>query len=285
MKVSKLTGAVIRYNTIVGGSGPGIWCDWENYGNRIEGNLFRNAYAYAAGVEASPGPNLIGNNLSINLRPGPAWFRAAILAWDSENTWAMNNTIDGRRTPREGLRDNTGTLGIDITGKPVDRGTRWGPVDARSKQVYVNNLIVGCERAADPARADIVAANYTDWGQGAQSLGYPPEFNSAGGDYRLAPDSPYNQLGVENEYTPFVTHDFYGLLRFSDWWRSVGAFRADPLPASNAATLVELELQSGALLRLYESPPKSAIRNAAIPRVARKPTRLLGKQSRRLAHK
>jgi hypothetical protein len=80
MKMMRLTGAAVRYNTIIGGSGPGIWLDWEHYGNRVEGNLFHSVLGYSVGVEASPGPNLIANNLSINLRPGWEWFRAAILS-------------------------------------------------------------------------------------------------------------------------------------------------------------------------------------------------------------
>jgi parallel beta helix pectate lyase-like protein len=251
VKVLKMTGAVIRYNTIVGGAGPGIWLDWENYANRIDGNLFVHGFGYGVGVEASPGPNLISNNLSIDLRSGPDWFRAAVLGWDSEHTWAVNNTIDGRGSVAETLAAPRETFGIDITGTPVDRGTLWGRIDADPANVYVNNLVVGCPRATVAGTTDIVGANYSDRGLGASILRGPPGFlNADAHDYRLQPDSPLNQLGTTDAFTPFVAHDFFGLLRFPAEAASVGAFRADRVPTDGAPFLIELELEDGTLRRI-----------------------------------
>jgi hypothetical protein len=252
MKLFKLTKATIRYNTIVGGSGPGIWLDWEHYGNRVEGNLLRSVFGYGIGVEASPGPNLIANNLSINLRPGWEWSRAAILSWDSNHTWAVNNTLDGRWHPTgwEGL---VGTVGISLWQGGGNRTIRWGPL-LNAQHVYVNNLVVGSRVAIRAREQDVVAANFTDQGRGAESLEVTfldPERE----DYRLRPEISLRHLGATNQYTALVTHDFYGLLRFLDVGRSIGAFRVDTMPKPNASSLVELEFQDGKLQRLYDILP------------------------------
>ncbi|MBM4083094.1 MAG: right-handed parallel beta-helix repeat-containing protein, partial [Planctomycetes bacterium] len=245
MKVFKLTGCVIRYNTIVSGSGPGIWLDWEHYGNRLEGNLFRNAWALCVGIEASPGPNLIANNLSVNLRPGPAWFREAILSWSTDRNWAVNNTIDGRWNPLPAWQGLVGADGLYLGESGPNRGTRWCPLDNR-RQAYLNNLVVGCHSAVRAKPEDLVAANVTDQGTGAVHLDQPPAFvNPEREDYRLKPGSPLNNLGVENEQTKLARHDFHGLLRFPDAGRTVGAFRFEPTPKPDAATLIEVEFRDG----------------------------------------
>jgi hypothetical protein len=256
MKVFRLTGCVIRYNTVVGGSGPGIWLDWEHYGNRIEGNLFRNAWALCVGIEASPGPNLIANNLSINLRPGPVWFREGILSWSTDRNWVVNNTIDGRWNPLPAWQNMVGTGGIYLGEGKDDRGTRWGALEGR-RQVVLNNLILGCHRAIQPREPDLMAANFTDKGKGAEAHpDLPNAFASPEReDYRLKPGSPLHGLGVENDYSKLVRHDFHGLLRFPDEGRSAGAFRRDVRPKSEAGSLVEVEFADGALRRMHETRP------------------------------
>jgi Right handed beta helix region/Protein of unknown function (DUF1565) len=251
MKVFRLTGAVIRYNTVIGGSGPGIWLDWEHYGNRVEGNLLRSVFGYGIGVEASPGPNVIANNLLIHVRPGWEWFRAAILAWDSDRTWAVNNTVDGGWNPTVWER-TVGTIGINLR-EGGNRRTRWGPsLDAQ--QIYINNLVVGSPAAMSPRERDHAEANFTDRGTGAESA--EVAFRNAGReDYRLVPQSPLRKRGVDDEVTRLVGHDFYGLPRFPDDGRSVGAIRREPVPKPNSGSLVEVEFHDGELRRLYEIVP------------------------------
>lgn len=251
MKLFHLTGCVIRYNTVIGGSGPGIWLDWSHYANRIEGNFFRNAWALCVGIEASPGPNLIANNLSVNLRPGPVWFREAILSWSSARNWAVNNTIDGRWNPLPAWQKLVGADGLYLGEGRANRGTRWCPLKDR-RQAYLNNIVVGCRSAVRARAEDLVEGNYTDKGKGATPLDQPPGFSDPDReDYRLRPDSPLIKLGVENEYTKLVRHDFYGLLRFPDDGRTVGALRAEP-PIKDGATLVEVEHRDGSMQRLHQ---------------------------------
>ena len=254
MKVFKLTGTTIRYNTVIGGTGPGIWLDWEHYGNRLEGNLSKNGWAMLAGVEASPGPNLWANNLCVDLRPGEVWFRWALLSWSSGRNWVINNTIDGRWNKTPTWQRKTGGDGINVGCQQDDRGTRWGALPERTN-VHMNNIIVGCKRAIRSRPEDINAVNFTDKGSGAMATDALPAFRDPERyDYRLKPDSPLNVMGVKrNDYTDRVKHDFYGLLRFDDV-RSVGAFRAEREPASNGA-LVELETTDGKAIRLYDVKP------------------------------
>jgi hypothetical protein len=74
-------------------------------------------------------------------------------------------------------------------------------------------------------------------------------------DYRLSPQNQLNSLGLGNQFTASVGHDFYGLLRFPDDGRTVGAFRREPVPRLGTDTLVELELQDGQRRRLYDIMP------------------------------
>jgi len=241
MKLFKLTGTVIRYNTIVGGTGPGIWLDWEHYGNRLEGNLGRNGWSMLIGVEASPGPNLLANNVCIDLRPGEVWFRWALLSWSSGRNWAVNNTIDGRWNATPAWQNKTGGDGLNLGCQGDDRGTRWGALPDRVN-VHMNNVIVGCKRAilnrkdafgvsdSIDRNSDINAANFTDRGTGAEPIVPPPVFrNPEAGDSRPVQGSTLNHAGARgNQYTGLVRHDFHGLLRFDDDSRSVGAFRFEP---------------------------------------------------------
>lgn len=258
MKLCRLTGGVIRYNTIVGGSGPGIWLDWEHFGNRLEGNLFRHAWAFCIGIEASPGPNLIANNVSVDLRPGPVWFRHALLSWSSDRNYVLFNTIDGRWNPLPAWQHKTGSDGIYLGEGGADRKTRWVPLRNR-RQVLVNNLVVGCRVAVKAKPADLVAANYTERGKGATPLNAESPFlGPAQGDYRLKPGAAVGHLGVRNEYTELVTHDFYGLPRFPDEPEAVGAFRATRTLDAAGVSRVEVEYEDGTMTRLYRTNGRSA---------------------------
>jgi len=252
MKLFKLTGCVIRYNIIVGGCGPGIWLDWEHYGNRLEGNLFRNAWGFCIGIEASPGPNLIANNLSVNLRPGPVWFREAFLAWSSDRNWAVNNTVDGRWNPLPAWQGKTGTGGFYLGEGHADRLTRWVPLEHR-RQAFINNLVVGCDSAIQAKREDVVVANYSDCGKGASPLDCPACFISPErNDYRLIPGSSGNTNGMQTAETGLVRHDFNGLLRFPNEKWTVGAFRAECAPVREEDSLIEVEFCDGRMCRMYD---------------------------------
>jgi len=255
MKLFKLTGTVIRYNTIIGGTGPGVWLDWEHYGNRLEGNFSRNGWSMLHGIEASPGPHLIANNLCVDLRPGEVWFRWALLAWSSGRSWAVNNTIDGRWNKTPAWQRRTGADGINLGTGGADRKTRWGKLTDRTN-VHMNNLIFGCRRAIASRPGDVDAVNVTDSGTGADHIDEQAVFaDPQRFDYRLKTGSPLNVIGVKgNKYTDLVKHDFYGLLRFDEDGRSVGAFRCERASASPGA-MVEVETVAGEAIRLYKPAP------------------------------
>ncbi len=236
MKMFRLTGAIIRYNTIVGGSGPGIWLDWEHYNNRIEGNLFRDAWAFGVGIEASPGPNLVANNVTINLRPGAVWFRYGVLSWSSDRNLVVNNTIDGRWNQLPAWQQLRGADGIFLNEGGDDRGTVWGALTGRV-QTMLDNLVTGCAVAVRRKPADEVAGNVTDRGQGATPLAPLGLQAPAQGDYRLRPDSRLATAGVNNAITALVTQDFYGLPRLPGA-RSVGATAAAATSDEQSTVLV-----------------------------------------------
>ncbi|MEK7766663.1 MAG: right-handed parallel beta-helix repeat-containing protein, partial [bacterium] len=135
MKLLMTTGCVVRHNTIVGGSGPGLWFDWEHFNDRVEGNLFRDGWAFGVGVEASPGPLLLANNLAVDLRPGAVWFRFGLLEWSSDRVYFMHNTIDGRWNTLPAWQELDGAEGIYVGEGPDDRQTRWGALTARAHAV------------------------------------------------------------------------------------------------------------------------------------------------------
>ena len=62
-------------------------------------------------------------------------------------------------------------------------------------------------------------------------------------------------MGVNDRFAAHVGHDFYGLLRFPDDGRTVGALRREPMPSPGVDTLIELELRNGQRWRLYEVAP------------------------------
>lgn len=140
-KFFRLTGCVIRYNRFIGGFGPGLWMDWEHYGNRIEGNLAEHVNSFGVGIEASPGANLVCNNVITDTVPGEVWFRFGILAWSSDRVWAVNNTVDGRDNPAPAWKKLTGTGGIYLSEGPLNRRTRWGKTPKNA--AAFNNLLTG----------------------------------------------------------------------------------------------------------------------------------------------
>ena len=254
MKIFKLTGCVVRYNTIIGGTGPSIWQDWEHYGNRLEGNLNKSGWAMLHGIEASPGPHIICNNLSVNLRPGEAWFRWALLSWSSGRNWTVNNTIDGRWNDTPAWQSKTGGDGINVGTGGDDRHTTWGSLPERTN-AHINNLIVGCAQAINHRDDDVNEINVTDKGTGATHID-KVEFVDAEHDfYRLQDDSPLNVVGVKDDrYVDLVKQDFFGLLRFDEDGRTVGAFRAERESASPGA-MVEFQTLDGTPHRLYRPQP------------------------------
>ncbi len=248
MKLFRLTGAVVRYNDIADCFGPGIWLDWEHYNNRLEGNLIHNNWSFGIGIEASPGPNLVANNLFVGMRPGRVWFRWNILDWSTGRTLAVNNTIDGqwRQDPCWFGRKGTGGIFLGREGGP-DRHTRWPPLKKDRGAAAVNNLIVGCARAIHPRPPQTCAANYTDRGKGAAPSRPAPTFlHCSPFDYRLPAGHSLTRLGVENRFTRFVRRDFYGLPR-PPGERAVGAFRSPLRPWPPSGPVVQVELADGSV--------------------------------------
>jgi hypothetical protein len=248
-KMFRLTGAVLRNNTFIGGDGPAIWLDWEHYGNRIEGNVSMDGTAFCVGIEASAGPNLIANNLAVNLKTGGVWFRHGVLAWSSHAVWAIHNTIDGRWNGTPAWNGKTGAGGIYLHEGNPDRHTRWGAVP--KQQAILNNLIVGVDEGDvirrwgwNPKTPE--AGNYHDTRKTPWAI-----FRSPGAlDYRLLPKHPA-LAGDGNQLVDLVHHDFYGLLRFPDLPRVAGAFRVDPPVSEGTTSLVEVECTDGTTKRLY----------------------------------
>jgi hypothetical protein len=103
-------------------------------------------------------------------------------------------------------------------------------------------------------QGDTVDANITDKGTGATGLEIAFH-NPVAEDYRLTPGNPLNRRGVDNQFTILVTHDFYGLLRFPEDGRAVGAFRHESVPKPGVHTMIEVEFQDGRRQRLYDVLP------------------------------
>ncbi len=254
-----LTALIFRYNTLIGGSGQGIWLDWETYGNRIEGNLVRNAFQYAIGIEASPGPNLVANNLVVGMRAHLNYNSAMIASWDSSNTWAINNTINGGWNGGKGWTGGEAASGIDL-GIGGDRTIRFGP-QKNPRQAYLNNIVIGFERALLPRSGDTAQANFSDSGVGGTVLGRAPDFVSLPLDnYQLQPASALNRAGVRNALSDHVLHDFNGLLRHRNLPNSVGAFRNEPAPDSPNHSVIELEFEDGTQRLINASAARVQVR-------------------------
>lgn len=247
-KMFRLTGAVLRNNTFIGGDGPAIWLDWEHYGNRVEGNVSLDGTAFCVGIEASPGPNLVANNLSVNLKTGGVWFRHGILSWSSHAVWAVHNTIDGRWNDTPAWQGKTGAGGIYLHEGPADRHTRWGAVPKR--QAILANLIIGVDEddvirrwGWNPATPEI--GNVHDTRAQPWTLCRNPQAL----DYRL--QSTAEPVAVDQPLVGLVRHDFYGLLRFPDLPQVVGAFRNDPTATDPSGVRIEIEFTDGTMQRRY----------------------------------
>ncbi len=259
----KMTGSTIAHNTITGG-GPGITLRGENYGIRVDGNTITDPYAWGIGIEANPGPNLIANNLISGLRIGPDWMKAAILTWDSDQTWIINNTVDGLWSTETGWFGDVGTWG---GGGPenferIDYPT-WHFHTFR--RTYVNNLMVGNwlggieDYQGDWGDSDTFTANYREvpkpdpfdyLADAAEPADVRYDFvDRDGGDYRLEISSELNTMGAVNLTSRVATLDLLGLPRFLSDSTSVGAYRAAPdVPAGT--TVIEALFTNGSAMRL-----------------------------------
>lgn len=255
-------GCLYRGNEIMGGDGPGMWFDWANYNNRIEGNLFVDNVGFGVGVEASPGPNLVANNLIVGNKHGGGPFFAAICTWSSHGLLAVNNTCDGRWVPsRQDGMFGSGVAAFMTHEGPNDRGTAWGSLPKRDCYL-IDNFTVGYPafEFGIYGPGNFLTADYTDAARNGLAMldGFHGAANSPFVDatqfnYRLKPGHPAERSGVEDERTALVTHDFYGLPRGTDVRRSVGAFRADPRPRDAKLPQLEIEWQDGRLERRNEN--------------------------------
>lgn len=140
-KVCNLTGCVLRYNVFEGGAGPGIWMDWQHYNNRIEGNLGLHGWGFLVGIEASPGPNLVCNNIAIDQRPGEVWFRSPFLAWSTGKYWCLHNTVDGRHNAFPAWKGLKGAGAIYLDEGGPDRRTCWRPLEDDRGHIVSYNAV------------------------------------------------------------------------------------------------------------------------------------------------
>lgn len=234
MKLFRLTNCIIRYNTIENCPSQGIWLDFEHYNNRLEGNYINKCYFYGIGIEASPGPNLASNNLIVGLKPiGPenVWFRYGILAWDSQQSIVINNTIDGKWDQTQCWQNRKGTDGILLCmNKKSNRETKWKGNFAPDK--IINNLILGCKYAIIKSEGDTIDNNFFEKGIEIDFITrYYPEkakdkeiiekeiklkdlINRDKNDYRIKEDFPLSSSVEIPSY--YKKYDFYGLLRFPE---------------------------------------------------------------------
>lgn len=278
MKFFRLTGCVIRHNVIERGDGPGLWLDWEHFNNRVEGNFIRDVPMCAIGIEASPGPNLIANNVAQDIRNGNAWFQYALLGWSSARLWAVHNTIESDHC-------------LMFAEGNDDRNTVWGKLPDRGAAVG-NNLLVGRPVSIHRGRLQFIEGNqffgpfnddrrrggvhpYSKWSydgledtvtQSGQLSPEPiPTFRDhKRGDLRLTEDAHSRIDGTGVVELPVMTdgrrynvlndvrHDYFGLLRFSDSSVIPGAYRS---VASEAGSIIELEMTDGSMRRVSLGNP------------------------------
>lgn len=263
MVITATTGLLVRYNTIIGGNGPGITLETDNYGTRVEGNRIVGPWGWGVGVNGNPGPNLIADNVITGLRPGPEWLKAHLLVGDSDQTWLVNNTTDGEWNSESGWFGDVGTWGAGgpSNSSPVADST-WEL--SRFRRDYYNNLFLGGYLGGVESydggwgETDTFEANFREVpvpdlfdynGEGAAPAGVRRAFRDRpGGDYRIVGGNALNDRGVDNWITNFVRHDFSGLLRFADDGTSVGAFRP-PLDVEPGTSVVEVEYGDGTMRR------------------------------------
>jgi hypothetical protein len=231
---------------------------------RVDGNTVTDPYAWGIGVEANPGPNLIVNNLVTGLRTGPDWMKAAILTWDSDQTWIINNTADGRWSIETGWFGDVGTWGA---GGPENFQrldyAAWNLLYFR--RAYLNNLLLGNylggieDYEGDWGESDTFTANYREvprpdpfdyFEDGAESADVRYDFvDRDNGDYRLESWSELNTLGTVSSTARLATLDLLGLPRFLGDGVSVGAYRAEP-EIPSGSTVVEVLFTNGSAVRL-----------------------------------
>lgn len=263
IRFEKVTGSTIAYNTITGG-GPGITLRGENYAVRVDGNTITDPYAWGIGVEANPGPNLIVNNLITGLRIGPGWMKAGILTWDSDQTWIINNTVDGLWNIETGWFGDVGTWGA---GGPENfQRLDYASWDLLSfRRAYMNNLLLGNylggieDYQGNWGESDTFTANYREvpkpdpfdyFDDGAESADVRYDFvDRNDGDYRLESSSELNTLGTVSSTARLAALDLLGLPRFLSEGVSVGAYRAAPEIAAGA-TVIEVLFTNGSAVRL-----------------------------------
>jgi hypothetical protein len=265
IEFERMTASTIAYNTIIHG-GPGITLRGENYAVRVDGNTISDPYAWGIGIEANPGPNLIANNLITGLRTGPAWMKAGILTWDSDQTWIVNNTIDGLWSIETGWYGDVGTWGA---GGPENFERMDYPTwDFHSfRRSYLNNLVLGNylggieDYLGNWGELDTFSANYREVPQpdpfdyladGAEAADVRRDFvDREGGDYRLVESSELNSQGVVNVTSRLAPLDLLGLPRLSGETTSVGAYRETPDIAAGT-TVVEVLFVDGIAARLVD---------------------------------
>lgn len=269
MKLFRLTNCIIRYNTVEDCPSQGIWLDFEHYNNRLEGNYINRCYFYGFGIEASPGANLVANNLIVGLKPiGPenVWFRYGILAWSTQRTWAINNTIDGKWDKTPCWQNKKGTDGILLRmNKKSKRHTRWEGNFA--PDLMTNNLILGCKVGIIKGEDDFVENNFYEKGEEMSFIKrYYPEkakeekvvekefkvedlINREKNDYRIKdknfPESINKEL-PEFIKPHFKRYDFYGFLRFPEE-DIVGAIRR--WDENIEKPIIEIDFYDGRMIR------------------------------------
>ncbi len=178
---------VYCYNEWDGGTGLGVWLDTDNFDNRFDGNLFLNIDSAGINVEASPGPNLMCNNIIV---ANPDDNGGDIASWSSNQEWVVNNTLMYGEAYYSTVSINTSADGQRYSPwnipDPTDNEPVWSNgQDAR--QAYVNNLLLDIDTALDadtnPSTPDLVANNYTDNAADVTVAPYYTVGQSATADY------------------------------------------------------------------------------------------------------
>jgi parallel beta-helix repeat protein len=238
IKVVRSSGSIIRGNACLGNNGVGIWLDWENFSNRVEGNYIVNAWGCGICVEASPGPNLIANNLVVGTYPGPAWMSGGILAWDGARTWAVNNTIDAMYADvRIGSLKHG--IGLNLTGNAALRDSRFkNAIAANAEQESVQNAIFG------------------SYGELKSNGNVKSVDNIVQADGLYNPSKTFNELpflysGNRDRLSSnksSVTHDISGLLRALGE-QTIGAFRLPSADEKTSKAVLEVEFEDGTVMK------------------------------------
>jgi hypothetical protein len=264
MKMFRLTNCILRYNIIEDSPSQGIWFDTENYNNRVEGNLIKRCYFYGIGIEANPGPNLIVNNLIVDLKPighENVWFRYGILGWSSHQSLVINNTIDGKWEQTPCWQNQKGTDGILLCMNKKDVRTKWG--NNFAPDTIMNNLILGCKNGVIKGEGDFIENNFYEKGYEMSFIKryYPEKAKEENfeekefkiedfikreiGDYRIKKEGM--PLSKSEKLLPhYKRYDFYGLLRFPED-DVVGAFRL--WKEIKKGIVVEIDLYDGGMER------------------------------------